>query len=202
MRGRRPAARMMASEAIELLGLAARRCADRSWPRAPRSVRRSAPGTQTVGGGRPRLRSQTVRKWRNRFLEQRIDGLHDEPRSGAPRSIDDARIEQVIVRTLESVPPDATHWSSRCIARASGLSVSTCSVSGARSACSRTAWRRSSSRPIRTFWPRFATWSASTWIRRIASRSGAQDGGYRAFLLRDTKRVRARRKQFAPAVAA
>lgn len=49
----------------------------------------------------------------------------DEPRSGAPRSIDDARIEAVIVRTLETLPPDATHWSSRGMAMASGLLVST-----------------------------------------------------------------------------
>ncbi len=46
----------------------------------------------------------TVGKWRRRFVEQRVDGLHDEPRSGAPRTIDDARIEAVIVRTLESLP--------------------------------------------------------------------------------------------------
>ena len=52
-------------------------------------------------------------------------GLRDEPRPGAPRTIDDERIEAVIVRTLESLPPDATHWSSRGMAKASGLSVST-----------------------------------------------------------------------------
>lgn len=67
----------------------------------------------------------TVGKWRRRFVERRMNGLHDEPRSGAPRTVDDARIEAVIVRTLESTPPDATHWSSRSMARASGLSVST-----------------------------------------------------------------------------
>ena len=66
----------------------------------------------------------TVGKWRRRFVERRMDGLHDEPRSGAPRTIEDARIEAVIVRTLESTPPGATHWSSRGMARASGLSVS------------------------------------------------------------------------------
>jgi hypothetical protein len=54
-----------------------------------------------------------------------LDGLRDEPRSGAPRTIEDARIEAVIVRTLESLPPDATHWSSRGMSRACGLSVST-----------------------------------------------------------------------------
>jgi transposase len=70
------------------------------------------------------LDRQTVGKWRRRFLEHRLDGLHDEPRSGAPRTIEDERIEAVIVRTLESLPPNATHWSSRGMAKASGLSVS------------------------------------------------------------------------------
>ena len=66
----------------------------------------------------------TVGKWRRRFITHRMEGLRDEPRSGTPRSIDDARIEAVIVQTLESLPPDATHWSSRGMAQASGLSVS------------------------------------------------------------------------------
>ena len=67
----------------------------------------------------------TVSKWRRRFLSDGLDGLRDEPRSGAPRTVDDTRIEAVIVRTLESLPGDATHWSSRGMARVSGLSVST-----------------------------------------------------------------------------
>lgn len=67
----------------------------------------------------------TVGKWRRRFVERRVAGLHDEPRSGAPRTVDDARIEAVIVRTLESCPENATHWSSRGMAKATGLSVST-----------------------------------------------------------------------------
>ncbi len=71
------------------------------------------------------LDAATVAKWRRRFAEQRLDGLRDEPRSGAPRTVEDERIEAAIVRTLESQPPDATHWSSRGMARASGLSVST-----------------------------------------------------------------------------
>src|SRR5215468_10917962 len=66
----------------------------------------------------------TVGKWRRRYVERRMDRLHDEPRSGTPRTIDDARIEAVIVKTLESVPANATHWSSRGMAKQSGLSVS------------------------------------------------------------------------------
>jgi len=65
---------------------------------------------------------QTVSKWRNRFLAQGVDGLLDAPRSGAPRSIDDARIEEVVARTLESIPKDATHWSTRSMARTLGMS--------------------------------------------------------------------------------
>lgn len=71
------------------------------------------------------LDRSTVGKWRRRFVERRVDGLHDEPRSGAPRTIDDTRVEAVIVKTLESLPENATHWSSRGMAKASGLSVST-----------------------------------------------------------------------------
>jgi transposase len=67
----------------------------------------------------------TVSKWRRRYLADGLDGLRDEPRSGTPRTVDDARIAAVITRTLESLPADATHWSSRGMARASGLSVST-----------------------------------------------------------------------------
>lgn len=68
---------------------------------------------------------QTVGKWRRRFAEQRFEGMRDEPRPGAPRTVDDARIEAVITAPLESAPPDATHWSSRGMAAASGLSMST-----------------------------------------------------------------------------
>jgi transposase len=66
----------------------------------------------------------TVGKWRARFVDRRIDGLHDEPRPGAPRSISDDAVEAVIVRTLEQTPTDATHWSTRSMARATGMSQS------------------------------------------------------------------------------
>lgn len=68
---------------------------------------------------------QTVGKWRRRFLERRLDGLLDEPRPGAPRRITDAEVERVLALTLESSPPDATHWSTRSLAAASGLSRAT-----------------------------------------------------------------------------
>jgi transposase len=71
-----------------------------------------------------RVTPQTVSKWRQRFLRQRLDGLLDEPRPGAPRRITDAHVEHVVTRTLETRPPDATHWSSRAMAKAAGLSQS------------------------------------------------------------------------------
>lgn len=66
----------------------------------------------------------TVSKWRNRFARRRIEGLYDEPRPGPPRQIDDAKVEEVVVKTLEETPPDATHWSTRSMAAAVGLSQS------------------------------------------------------------------------------
>lgn len=65
---------------------------------------------------------QTVSKWRNRFAQKRLDGLLDAPRPGAPRTIDDVRVDALIAKTLEAQPADATHWSTRAMARASGLS--------------------------------------------------------------------------------
>jgi transposase len=65
-----------------------------------------------------------VRKWRSRFAEYRVDGLIDEPRPGKPRTITDEQVEEVIVKTLESTPKDATHWSTRSMAREVGLTQS------------------------------------------------------------------------------
>ena len=66
----------------------------------------------------------TVSKWRRRFVDQRLDGLADAPRPGAPRSITDADVERVIVKTLEETPTDATHWSTRSMANEAGMSQS------------------------------------------------------------------------------
>ncbi|GAA3339928.1 IS630-like element ISMsm2 family transposase [Amorphoplanes nipponensis] len=66
----------------------------------------------------------TARKWRSRFLRDRSDGLLDEPRPGRPRTVTDTHVEQVITRTLETAPKDATHWSTRGMATEVGLSQS------------------------------------------------------------------------------
>ena len=60
-------------------------------------------------------------KWRSRFVEHRLDGLTDEPRPGRPRTVTDEQVEQVIVKTLETTPRDATHWSTRSMAKATGI---------------------------------------------------------------------------------
>ena len=66
---------------------------------------------------------QTVAKWRGRFVRQRLEGLSDEPRPGRPRTITDAQVEEVLTKTLEEPPPHQdTHWSTRSMARATGLS--------------------------------------------------------------------------------
>jgi transposase len=70
---------------------------------------------------RLRLSPTTVCKWRARFVRQRLDGLYDEPRPGAPRRITDDQIEKVIIRTLETKPAGATQWSVREMAKATGL---------------------------------------------------------------------------------
>ena len=67
---------------------------------------------------------QTAGKWRGRFVAQRLDGLLDEPRPGAPRRLSDAQVEHVLTLTLESMPSNATHWSTRLLARRCGMSQS------------------------------------------------------------------------------
>ncbi len=76
---------------------------------------------------RVRATPQTVGKWRSRFVAQRLDGLLDEPRPGAPRKVGDAEIERLIATTLTQRPRGATHWSSRALATTLGLSQSTVS---------------------------------------------------------------------------
>ena len=84
---------------------------------------RNARIAQRLGLSRP-----TVTKWRARFAERRLDGLLDEPRPGRPRTVADSKVEEVVVRALESPPPDGgTHWSTRQMAALAGVSQATVS---------------------------------------------------------------------------
>jgi transposase len=105
------------------------------WARRPKSSQALALRCRIVLGAADGQSSQeiaarlgctasTVGKWRGRFARRGFDGLHDEPRPGKPRSIGDDRIERVIVKTLEEQPSDATHWSTRSMAQATGMSQS------------------------------------------------------------------------------
>jgi transposase len=76
--------------------------------------------SRTLGVGQ-----STAVKWRSRFLRLRLDGLLDEPRVGAPRTVSDAQVEEVVAKTLEETPRGETHWSRRSMARAVGLSADT-----------------------------------------------------------------------------
>lgn len=103
------------------------------WARRPKTAQRLALRSRIVLGcadglsnqavaRQCRMSAHSVGKWRERFRSDRLEGLADEPRPGAPREIADAQVEEVVTRTLESMPPQATHWSTRSMARASGLS--------------------------------------------------------------------------------
>lgn len=120
-----PAIELDEAERAELISLTSRRKTAQALALRARIILACAEGGQNkVIAERMGLDRETVGKWRRRFMAQRLDGLRDEPRSGTPRTLEDARIEAVIVRTLETLPPDATHWSSRSMAKASGVSIS------------------------------------------------------------------------------
>ena len=106
------------------------------WARRPKSAQALAQRCRIVLGcaaGKSNkevatelgVSQQMVCKWRGRFVADRLGGLADEPRPGAPRMIGDEQIEAVVVATLERQPDDATHWSRASMAKESGLSKST-----------------------------------------------------------------------------
>ncbi len=127
MAGRRlDALTLTDAERSELTALAARPKTAQALAQRARIILACAAGLENKAVSQELgVHAMTVGKWRRRFLDQRIEGLRDDPRPGTPRTIDDARIEAVITRTPESQPDDATHWSSRGMARDSGLSIST-----------------------------------------------------------------------------
>src|SRR5512133_4762 len=109
-------------ERAQLESWARRRTSAQAIAQRSRIVLLAAEGLKnTEIAARLEIDHATVRKWRNRFGELRLDGLLDEPRPGRPRTITDEQVEEVIVRTLETTPKDATHWSTRSMAREVGL---------------------------------------------------------------------------------
>jgi len=83
--------------------------------------------TSTAVAREFRCSNATVGKWRSRYIAQGLAGLLDEPRCGAPRTVTDEKVEAVLTKTLESMPRDATHWSTRSMAEVSDISHDTVS---------------------------------------------------------------------------
>src|SRR5688572_19986878 len=108
---------LSASERAELEGFAGRRRTAQGLAKRARIVLAAAEGLENkVIARRIGADENTVSKWRRRFAEFRTDGLHDEPRPGAPRQIGDEEIAKIIGLTLETTPANATHWSLRSMA--------------------------------------------------------------------------------------
>ena len=123
----RPSARIDLSteERTELEGLASRRTTAQALALRARIVLACAEGAYNCEvAAQLGCHAVTVGKWRRRFAEHGLAGLYDEPKPGVPRTISDAQVEEVIVRTLETRPKGATHWSSRQMAEAVGISAS------------------------------------------------------------------------------
>src|SRR6188474_1652259 len=122
--------------AIPITLSAADRVVLTSWSRRPTTAQAlavrarivllaAAPGwTNRAIAARLGVTTMTVAKWRGRFAARGLDGLHDEPRPGAQRTVTDAQVEQVITTTLEQTPAAATHWSTRRLATQLGMSQS------------------------------------------------------------------------------
>jgi transposase len=130
MRTGRPkqALRLTEEEGDRLQSLAHRARSQSLLARRARVVLACAEGLDNKAVARKlRVSLGMVGKWRSRFLQAGLEGLLDEPRPGAPRKVNDAQIEEVIIQTLESTPRSETHWSTRGLAKATGLSRMTIS---------------------------------------------------------------------------
>ena len=110
-------------EREQLVGLTMRRKTAQALALPARIVLACADGIDnTTAAAKLRVTQQTVSKWRARYVAHRLDGLLDAPRPGPPRAIDDARVDAVIAKTLESVPTGATPLSTRTMAQEMDLS--------------------------------------------------------------------------------
>lgn len=110
-------------ERLELVRLTNRSRVNRSLSFRAKLVLACAGGeTNSTVARTHRTSNATVGQWRRRFVEQRLEGLHDEPRPGAPRKFSDNDVEAVLVKTLETTPKGRTHWSTRKMAEKAGMS--------------------------------------------------------------------------------
>jgi transposase len=115
---------LAAEERAALEALVRRRNVGQALARRARVVLAcAAPGATNLGVARALGVSRpTVATWRRRFAEHRLEGLGDAPRPGAPRTIGDEAVERLVALTLEEAPPNATHWSTRAMAKRAGMS--------------------------------------------------------------------------------
>jgi transposase len=105
-----------------------RRSTPQSWALRCRIILACASGmTNKAVAAQLGSTPHAVGRWRSRFIEHRIAGLGDLPRPGGPRTVTDEQVTALITTTLERKPKDATHWSTRSMAREMGLSQSTVS---------------------------------------------------------------------------
>jgi transposase len=112
-------------ERVQLEAWSRRRSSAQALAQRARIVLLAAEGLKnTEIAERLGIKRGTAATWRARFAEHRLDGLLDEPRPGRPRTVSDDKVEEVIVKTLETTPKDATHWSTRSMAREVGLTQS------------------------------------------------------------------------------
>ena len=110
----------------QLLSLAQSRTLPHGLVQRARIVLAAAEGEPgSAIAARLRLNKNTVAKWRKRYVEQGLEGLHDELRAGRPRSHDDERVAEVINTALQSTPANGTHWTLRTLAEQTGISKST-----------------------------------------------------------------------------
>jgi transposase len=120
---RAPRIELAAEEREELSRLVRRRKTSQALARRAQIILKAEQGLSNIAIAQElRTTRETVGKWRIRFAASRIDGLLDEPRPGAPRRIGDDKIEEIVRKTLEETPRDATHWSTRSMAKAVGVS--------------------------------------------------------------------------------
>lgn len=112
-------------ESAELKRLVRRMRTNRHVAMRAKLILASAEGAgDTAVAETNRVNARTVATWRKRFVERRLDGLYDEPKVGAPRSISDEAVEAIVVQTLETTPKGRTHWSTRKMAKNAGISKS------------------------------------------------------------------------------